>query len=81
MDTNWRSQIETNKSIFEDYAAMGKPIPESEKINIHCPKCGYHTGWNRGGQWQVCGWCFTNVGADRERLNAVTNSIKTKVKS
>lgn len=72
MATNWRLQSTLCKSVFDDFIAIGKPIPQEQKVNIICPHCQYHTAWKRAEDWINCGWCleFVGNGADKRKAEA-----------
>ena len=82
MSTNWMMEAGFRKSVFDDLTDVGQPIPATEKINIVCPHCSYHTAWRRADDWINCGWCleFVGNGADRRKAEADRNSQILEIK-
>ena len=70
MTINWRLEAGFSQSIFDDLRDMSNPVLESEKVNIICPNCQYHTAWKRAEDWIVCGWCVGYVGNGADKRKA-----------
>ena len=74
MDSNWLSQTRYYDSVFDLFISWNNAIPESDKANIICPHCQYHTGWRRAPHWVNCGWCFERVPSAEKPITQVIES-------
>ena len=77
MTINWRLQAGFSQSIFDDLRDISNPVSESEKVNIICPNCQYHTAWKRAEDWIVCGWCVGYVGNGADKRKAESARFDT----
>lgn len=61
-----------NRPVFEIFQEIGSPIATTEKVDIICPHCQYHTAWKLADDWLNCGSCleFVGNGADRRKAEA-----------
>lgn len=80
MSRNWRDEL-IAQEVFETEMGLEKTdpiqyIPESERIDLFCIHCQYHTAWMKAPDWITCGWCFEFIDNGAEKRIAESNQYK-----
>jgi len=80
MPRNWRDEL-IAQEVFETEMGLDKTnpiqyIPESERIDLFCIHCQYHTAWMKAPDWITCGWCFEFIGNGADKRIAEAKQYK-----